>query len=850
MSGSVKNWAFGLKGKILGGRYVLGDVIGVGGMGAVFQGVHMKMGRPVAVKLLVPDLSEDRETSLRFQQEARAAAQIARKGVVEILDFDDDQELGSFLVMELLRGEALSKRIKRRGKLEVVEALSIGLQVADALASVHSKGIVHRDLKPANVYLAMSEEGDEVVKLLDFGISRVLASSKANQLTKPGVLLGTPRYMSPEQAWCKPDVDHRTDLYAIGAILYHALSGVKPYQELPPGKLLEAVLKREPQPLREICPDLPASVYSLIGRSMERERTARFQTADELRACFMASLEELARANAVVTVDTAEESSTFLGAPLQSLSGVVATEPLSRNLGETVAMEPTSSSLGETIAFEPTAGERVEIGRVLSIGGAPDARAVPASKPVLPGAPQAPVVRFETPAPDELGRTTVGGYQPPSSPITKAGYPELGGPTVAFDSGAYHSAQVSQTTPSSEQDLIKTTVAPPASEQRPSRPPATAIGIAPASFPQAVQPPVSEQRRPSRPPEPAAAVEPEQRAQQLPQPAQPLTLDQRVNLPSGSFDSMPVPGAPPRKRSVGKIVVLTIIALVVLAGAALGGLWLAVDQGWVRDPGFLAGSGVRGSRAAGNGPTKRTAAGPERPGAATSPGSGPATPPGGTEPPPPQGRSQVEQWRSEIQIARNEREVGQGARARERLLAVVAAVEQARPARDSQEAQAGVEACLLLGEIDMMSIGTGAIESIAYLAGVAAQIQTVTQTYQRAWRLGVNQLEQCVYEGMARAAEHASEACGRAASSPGLDALEVARRRAEAQRYLAVARDHFQRAQNVRDSECRDQVAAGLARVNAVPAAPLAPDAPPAPVAPHPQPAPTPLREGVIVNPW
>ncbi len=193
MGSGVKNWAFGLKGKTLGGRYLLGDVIGVGGMGAVFQAVHKRVGRSVAVKLLVPDLSEDRETSLRFSQEARAAAQSARKGVVEILDFDDDEVYGPFLVMELLRGESLSKRIKRRGKLEVIEALSIALQVVDALGSVHANAIIHRDLKPANVFLAISEDGDEVVKLLDFGISRVAASTKATQLTKPGVLHGTTR---------------------------------------------------------------------------------------------------------------------------------------------------------------------------------------------------------------------------------------------------------------------------------------------------------------------------------------------------------------------------------------------------------------------------------------------------------------------------------------------------------------------------------------------------------------------------------------------------------------------------------------------------------------------------------
>jgi serine/threonine-protein kinase len=292
MEEHAKAWALGLDGHTVGGRYRLGRPIGVGGMGAVFEGVHQAVGRPVAVKLLYPELTQSAEAVRRFQQEAQAAAAIARRGVVDILDFDVDPQHGPYLVMERLKGESLLSRITSTGRLAPSEALAIGAQIADTLAAVHERGIIHRDLKPGNVFLATSEEG-EVVKILDFGISKLALTPGHAPLTVPGTVLGTPRYMAPEQASCEPDVDHRADLYSVGLILYHALSGVKPFADVTRGALLVAVIRDGPRPLRFVQPGLPDEVYSVVEQSMEHKRDERFQSAVALGRCIRQVLERL-----------------------------------------------------------------------------------------------------------------------------------------------------------------------------------------------------------------------------------------------------------------------------------------------------------------------------------------------------------------------------------------------------------------------------------------------------------------------------------------------------------------------------------------------------------------------------
>ena len=275
------NWTDSVLGQTLSGRYRVLNVLGTGGMGGVFEAEHQGTARRVAIKLLLPSLREHPKAIKRFQIEAQAAASTNRRGVVDVLDYDIDQALGHYLVMEMLQGESFEQRLSRRQRLDPDEALDVAAEILHTLDAVHAHDIVHRDLKPANIFVA-DEENREVIKLLDFGISRVVTARFQTQLTTPGMAVGTPRYMSPEQARCEPNVDGRADLYSIGAVLYEALSGIKPYADAFPGRVMAEALLRAPKPLNEVAPGLHPALLEFVQRAMARDRDERFGSATEM----------------------------------------------------------------------------------------------------------------------------------------------------------------------------------------------------------------------------------------------------------------------------------------------------------------------------------------------------------------------------------------------------------------------------------------------------------------------------------------------------------------------------------------------------------------------------------------
>jgi serine/threonine protein kinase len=218
------------EGEVLAGRYELGERLGAGGMGEVYRGRHLALDMPIAVKIMHPQISAVPEFATRFMHEARATSRIAHKNVVRILDFGADGGL-HFIVMELLQGEPLSKRIRRRGYLMLAEVGDIMGQIFTGLEAVHAVSVVHRDLKPDNVFLARESDGTEVVKLVDFGLAHVdlSAAEQGEKLTKPDMVAGTPEYMSPEQ--CRSlDVGPSADLYAAGCILHELLALAPPFK--------------------------------------------------------------------------------------------------------------------------------------------------------------------------------------------------------------------------------------------------------------------------------------------------------------------------------------------------------------------------------------------------------------------------------------------------------------------------------------------------------------------------------------------------------------------------------------------------------------------------------------------
>jgi serine/threonine protein kinase len=253
--------------RILAGRYRLEERIGEGGMGSVYRALDLRTGQDVAVKLLRRKLCEREHSRRRFAREARAAGLLDHPGIVRILDHGQDDR--PFLVMELLEGISLRRHV-RRAKPSPAELLELMAQIADAMSHAHSRGIIHRDLKPDNVYVAP----DGRVKVLDFGLARMLRIPELSALTRSGTALGTCSYMAPEQAAGK-EADERSDLYAVGVMLYEFLCGMVPFSADEPASVLYMQVHQAPEPPRAVNPDLPCDVENLILCLMDKDPARR-----------------------------------------------------------------------------------------------------------------------------------------------------------------------------------------------------------------------------------------------------------------------------------------------------------------------------------------------------------------------------------------------------------------------------------------------------------------------------------------------------------------------------------------------------------------------------------------------
>jgi serine/threonine protein kinase len=268
-------------GSTLAQTYRIVRRIGIGGMGAVYEATHTRLGaRRFAVKVMHDELVRKGDLAARFRREAEVAGLAGHDNVIEVFDFDETPEGIPFIVTEYLQGEDLGQRLDRVGKLGLEDTVHVVRQLCAALTVVHDVGVVHRDLKPDNVFLV--GEGKPLVKLLDFGIAR-LAEAGAADRTRTGIVMGTPAYMAPEQAR-GARVDHRCDVYAVGAIVYRCLTGRPVYDDEDPAATLTAVLTREPERPRRVMPELSEAVELVIERAIAREPEERFQSMAELDA--------------------------------------------------------------------------------------------------------------------------------------------------------------------------------------------------------------------------------------------------------------------------------------------------------------------------------------------------------------------------------------------------------------------------------------------------------------------------------------------------------------------------------------------------------------------------------------
>jgi len=283
-------------GMVLGSYRIL-SLIGEGGMGRVYHAEHVKLGRKVALKLLRPEYAVKRDAVGRFFQEARAVNQIGHENIVDITDFVELDSGETYIIMELLHGDDLAD-IQRQSDqpMPLHRAMQISLQVCDALEAAHKSGIIHRDLKPDNIFIVNHDSRRDYVKLLDFGVAKLLGNedSQDGWKTAAGSVIGTPAYMSPEQASGIP-VDHRSDIYSLGAILYELFTGHPVFRAKSFGEFVVKHMNHDPIPPRELAdaPSIPSALEAVILRCLEKDPARRYQSVVELR-------EDLARATATV----------------------------------------------------------------------------------------------------------------------------------------------------------------------------------------------------------------------------------------------------------------------------------------------------------------------------------------------------------------------------------------------------------------------------------------------------------------------------------------------------------------------------------------------------------------------
>ncbi len=257
-------------------HYRIDSELGRGGMGVVYRATDTRLGRAVAIKMLKAEATSDADRIRRFVQEARSASALNHPNIVTIYDIEE-AEGSTFIAMELVEGKPLD-RVLADGQLTIAKALDLGGQIASALEAAHAGGIVHRDIKPANIIVTP----DGRVKVLDFGLAKLFERAPAQETmtayaTRPGLVMGTPAYMSPEQAEGRP-VDARSDIFSLGAVLYEMLAGRRPFAGNSDLGVITSILRDQPPPVRTLRPDVPASVQAIVDRCLAKDPSARYAT--------------------------------------------------------------------------------------------------------------------------------------------------------------------------------------------------------------------------------------------------------------------------------------------------------------------------------------------------------------------------------------------------------------------------------------------------------------------------------------------------------------------------------------------------------------------------------------------
>jgi serine/threonine-protein kinase len=361
--GSARSIDIGVKpGDVLAGKYKVERVLGAGGMGVVVAAHHIQLDEKVALKFLLPQALSNPEAIARFEREARAAVKIKSEHVARVSDVGKLESGSPYMVMEYLDGSDLAAVLQKRGALPIDEAVEYVLQASEAIAEAHALGIIHRDLKPANLFCIRRADGRSSVKVLDFGISKLTATAGADDknMTRTTAIMGSPLYMSPEQLQASKNVDVRSDIWALGVILFELVSGGTPFDAEVVTELVIKIATQQPTSVRSLRPDVPLGLEQVILRCLEKDAGKRYRNVGELALALEAFAPKRARSSIERILGTMEAAG-MSAAPAQT-----ETTPAS----DAAAMARSGAGTAAAWGTQTGAGVRSKAGRLGVFGAA------------------------------------------------------------------------------------------------------------------------------------------------------------------------------------------------------------------------------------------------------------------------------------------------------------------------------------------------------------------------------------------------------------------------------------------------------------------------------------------------